>query len=203
MIANLELALAGLAGGAAAAVAAVAGTHAVARRSAPRRLDPSNRSRSAVATVVLAAIAASVRAASWWAVPVTVGSALLGASIGRVARAREATIRSDAVLRGALAATASLYLLLPDTEGTMLVGGALVPLTVLAALRPARWPALPGGAATAGMLGLLGSVAVTASAGRGSALAVATVTALVVATLVVVAVVVLRSVTSGRGRPRR
>ena len=101
-------------------------------------------------------------------------------------------------------AAGTLYLLLPDTEGTMLVGGALVPLAAVAVIRRRPWPADAGMAATGALVGLLVAVAVTAAARRWSTLAVALTSAAIVAALVALATsVALGPLTSGRGRRSR
>lgn len=224
MIANLELGVLGAAiGGTAAATMLVgrtaqgsgpatptapaipttpAGAHPVAPATDPAPTRPAERDPVVVAVVavVLAATATFVGAAAWWSAPVTLLAATVGLGIGALIGTRVGVAPAP-VLAAALAAAGALYLLLPDTEGTMLVGGALVPLTAVAAVRRRPWPADAGTAAIGALVGLLVSVAVTAAARRWSTLTVALVTAGVVAALVALATaVVLAPLTSGRGR---
>ena len=157
----------------------------------------------AVVAVVLAATATFVSAAAWWSAPATLLAGAVGLGLGARAGQR-AEVAPAVVLNAALAAAVALYLLLPDTEGTMLVGGALVPLAVVASVRPRPWTADAAIAAIGALAGLLVAVAVTAAARRWSTLAVALTTAVVVAALVALAVsLAIGSLTSERGRPSR
>lgn len=139
------------------------------------------------------------------AVLVTAG---LGAALGRW---RGWSVWAPEPLLAALAVVAVVFATLPDTEGSTLVGAALVPVAGGALVRRTVWHGTAAGAAIAAVTAATAVVAIDGAAGRAESLVVALVAGLVCAVLVVLVLRVLgiapaagrgsRRVTSGPGRP--
>ena len=131
-----------------------------------------------------------------------VGAAVAGGAIGRW---RDALVWAPGVEVAALVATGVVFAALPDTEGSSLLGAALVPVAVAALVRRTWWRGTAAGAAVGALVAAVAVVAAGASADRTGALVATGLGALVCAGVVVVVLRVLvdpaRPVTSERARP--
>ncbi len=194
MIDNVEFALVGLGLG-------LAGAGAMVAAGRTRRADTGQPAVVAIAAMAVGSTAGLLGAAAWWTVPSVFSAIVVGTVAGAVVRPA-GRARSDLVLAVAVGATGVGYLLLPDTEGTLVVGGALVPLAAVAVWAPRRWTAPASGAAVGGLVALVASVSIVAAAHRWATLAVAAATSLVVAGLITAALVLAgRVITSEQGPP--